>query len=65
MFPEGNISLGARQIGVLRGGGWSKENNFGAQRGGSQGGEKKISPPSCAFFGAFFEQAKKAEFLKK
>ena len=48
MFPEGNISIGARQIGVLRGGGWSKEKASGAQRGGSQGGEIFFSPPSCA-----------------
>ena len=47
-FPERNISIGARQIGVLRGGGSSKEDHSGAQRGGSQGGEISLSPPSCA-----------------
>ena len=31
-----------------RGGGPSKEKAFGAQRGGSQGGEISLSPPSCA-----------------
>ena len=65
VFPAGNISIGARQIGVLRGVGLSKEQTFGAQRGGSQGGEIFLSPPSCAFFGAFFAQAKKAEDLKR
>ena len=65
-FPARNISLGARaDRRRCAAGDCPKEKTFGAQRGGSQGGEIFLSPPSCAFFGAFFAQAKKAEDLKR
>jgi len=65
VFSRKHFIRSAGRSASTRGGGASKEKAFGAERGGSQGGEIFLSPPSCAFFRAFFAQAKKAEFPKQ
>ena len=48
MFPARNISVGARADRRPARRGMIERFFFGAQRGGSQGGEIFLSPPSCA-----------------